>query len=167
MENQSVKYGCNWPEFDSTRMPFEEFSMSPPLEIKPETDPAIANNILIAEFIGFKFYNDDPDVFSNGYWIMNEEDGNKIIEAKDMEFHSSWDWLMSVWEKIVIIQSNKLMIDEMVIGTKSCVIKAIPIPYAAGKSFISFYTTMDYSWTLKQTVHAVIVEFINWYNQNK
>lgn len=50
----------------------------------------IENNILIANFLGWEFHGEPFNVwYVNGVELQGE-----------FEFHSSWDWLMKVVEKI-------------------------------------------------------------------
>ena len=62
----------------------------------------MTNNELIAEFIGFQK--------TNLGWFDNEEtmnfksDGN-TYDSYELKFHSSWDWLMPVMDKISAIKN--------------------------------------------------------------
>ncbi len=53
-------------------------------------------NILMAEFMGAKFTNDDPENFPNGYYY--HEDLPELLPSH-FAFHESYDWLMPVWVK--------------------------------------------------------------------
>lgn len=106
------------------------------------------NNKLIAEFMGEKsVYNIKSDIDPMGYYDEHNDKPN---------FHSSWDWLMLVVEKIEVL----------------------------GYSFVKYYQPIDKDWqclivkgydilfqefdedSLKATYEAV-VEFIKYYNKNK
>ena len=52
-------------------------------------------NKLIAEFMGY--INVTP---SDKDFNIYEKEGNKMMEAMSMQYHTSWDWLMPVVEKI-------------------------------------------------------------------
>lgn len=60
----------------------------------------LEGNKLIGEFLGMGWVNDSPEDYPNGYYISNNEDTDLPLEVKDWEFHSSWQWLMPVVEKI-------------------------------------------------------------------
>lgn len=51
-----------------------------------------------AVFMGCEFVNDDIEAYPNGYYINKEID--YPFQLKDMQFHTSWDWLMPVVQKI-------------------------------------------------------------------
>tara|TARA_R110000787_G_scaffold36651_5_gene93402 strand:+ start:3404 stop:3679 length:276 start_codon:yes stop_codon:yes gene_type:complete len=53
-------------------------------------------NKLIAEFMGMN-YGDPND---NSVMIQMTPQGNEVVPINSMEYHSSWDWLMPVVEKI-------------------------------------------------------------------
>ena len=54
------------------------------------------NNKLIAEFMGYHTYE------SNGYDMVRYSDCNERT-LQDTHYHSSWDWLMPVVDKIKIL----------------------------------------------------------------
>jgi hypothetical protein len=80
-------------------------------------DEIKSNNILIAEFMGgvCSNYNDG----SKGWIIPNLTRNGVDGDENNFKFHSSWDWLMPVIEKIengidlgynVVIQNNECII---------------------------------------------------------
>lgn len=135
-------------------------------------NPTVGNE-LICNFLGLKFKKvklpfgdqeagkeievletDEPFEFCNGYRLEH------------LKFHSSYDWIIPVWQYINGIDV-KVEIDEMRITTKSSVIKAFPIPYLRGKSFISFYITTDFIPTVElvTVIWISVIEFIEWYKK--
>tara|TARA_R110001592_G_scaffold356680_1_gene658981 strand:+ start:487 stop:840 length:354 start_codon:yes stop_codon:yes gene_type:complete len=54
------------------------------------------NNKLIAEFMGMN-YGDPKD---NSVMIQMTPQGSEVVPINSMKYHSSWDWLMPVVEKI-------------------------------------------------------------------
>lgn len=64
------------------------------------------NNVLIAEFMGMVYdnHNDQP----NKYWELTDEQDfvsmKPYPQHKDLQFHSNWNWLMVVVEKIESIE---------------------------------------------------------------
>ena len=105
----------------------------------------LEGNKLIAEFMGFT-------VGEFGFQEPGEEWQQPF---KHLKYHSSWDWLMPVVEKIETLgygvkihgiqcSVNRLLEDETI------------VQYVCG----------DVSKKI-ELVHMVIVEFIQWYNLNK
>ena len=97
------------------------------------------NNKLIAEFMGFY----PPKGFIGktlGYYIHKDE----------LRYHTSWDWLMSVVEKI-----------SKIVGFKT-------IEECTNDEW--FVTANLMQTTISTPIHIVyanVVLFINWYNKNK
>ena len=67
------------------------------------------NNKLIAEFMGFSTQSDAIDDRTLAYYVgdsiinadnTNNENEDNVFHPEDMKFNSSWDWLMSVVERI-------------------------------------------------------------------
>ena len=107
------------------------------------------NNRLIAEFMGYLL--DDKE---GVYWI--ETDEKYGVPPEDLEYHTSWDWLMPVVEKIE---------REYMYAVQSCWEHCIIDK--AGENTEDFERIeVDSSDKLSATYGAV-VEFIKWYNQNK
>lgn len=112
-----------------------------------ENKEIIDGNKLIAEFMGLK------DVMS-----FREQIGNGFCSPVDMKYHTSWDWLMIVVEKIESLgyYTNILSADNN------------------NKSHTMHITRINeqeqYSLWHDSKIHAVyyaVVEFIKWYNENK
>ena len=67
------------------------------------------NNKLIAKFMGFSTQSDAIDERTLAYYVgdiitnadnTNNENEDNVFHPEDMKFDSSWDWLMSVVERI-------------------------------------------------------------------
>ena len=67
------------------------------------------NNKLIAKFMGFSTQSDAVDDRTLAYYVgdsimnadnTNNENEDNVFHPEDMKFNSSWDWLMSVVERI-------------------------------------------------------------------
>jgi hypothetical protein len=100
------------------------------------------NNLLIAQFMGWKFTN------TKKYWIEYPYDDNsiynyigKIHKTDSLTFNSSWDWLMPCIQKI-------LNLDEVT------------------ENMEEYYSIIDNIPDINATYKAII-RFIEWYNQNK
>jgi hypothetical protein len=103
-------------------------------------------DIIIAEFDGFKFYNDDPQVYPNGYFYSDEKLEDDFYEIEDFEYHSSWDLLMPVVKKIKSIHTNPCLLKEAQLNGKI--------------NFALIEININKTW-------LAVIEFIQWYNQTK
>ena len=67
-------------------------------------DELMSQNILIAEFWGYKFYPSDPWYKLNGYrdhyWIDNKDKSIQRLVPKNFRFDWDWNWLLPVIKKI-------------------------------------------------------------------
>ncbi|HTJ53768.1 MAG TPA: hypothetical protein VL443_30140 [Cyclobacteriaceae bacterium] len=104
------------------------------------------DNELIAEFMGY----DAPAEYPNGYYVWPDQ-GFCVVD--DFQFHSSWDWLMPVVDKI----------ETMGYQFKQCR-KRVEIFEDFGTQLFVLRTKEDIK--IKSACKAV-VEFIKWYNQQK
>lgn len=90
------------------------------------------NNTLIAEFMGLtNHYND------NSMMVRKKPEGNVVLYVYDLDYDSSWDWLMPVVQKI----------------EQDC--EGVPKEMLN----ISLYNDIN-------EVYQAVVEFIKYYNQN-
>ena len=123
-------------------------------------------NKLIANFLwGKAIWNDEsfdpytrldvwdvPDDNRGVFWSLSpyyEEIGQQI--EGQLFFHSSWDWLMVVVEKIkAILDSEKELFSK----------------YFQGATMHGRWFTLFMPESI-QELHGDIVEFIQWYNENK
>lgn len=67
------------------------------------------SNKLIAEFMGYKFYNNLPEQ-SNGYQLPKDK-GTAIYLANstsELQYHEDWNWLMPVVHKCFEVSSFKI-----------------------------------------------------------
>jgi len=121
----------------------------------------ILNNITIAEFMGYKE--------SEGNFLKSIID---TCHECDLKFHSSWDWLMPVVEKIESLQlgniKNLLPDDEhfnccpgVEMDRDYCNIY-IQADMRLVDNFIENLAN-----TKLEATYITIIEFIEWYNKNK
>ena len=123
------------------------------------TQEIIEGNKLIAEFmnvetaIGIKDNLYRLDEFS--YWepipYQSEFDRKNYFYASELKYHSSWDWLMPVVEKI---EGTKQA--DIIIHTKNLV----QISYNKETKTYFYGSLLQNAWD-------ACIEFIKWYNQNK
>jgi len=103
-------------------------------------------NKLIAEFMGWKV---DKSISSahfkktGGYHLTN---GTRTMASNQLQYHTSWDWLMPVVEKIEHTSAY--------VNVKGCHVK------------ISTWVDVNAP-TKLEAVHKAVVEFIKWYNEQK
>jgi len=116
------------------------------------------NNKLIAEFMGLKPKCEMDGIYSFSdmpFFSIRENDIDKVIEgiAKYSKYHSDWNWLMKVVEKIESILPN----DEVVkIEYKDCRI-----------AFGDEIYVSENAGTKIQAVYNACVEFVKWQNQQQ
>lgn len=101
-------------------------------------EQVIEGNKLIAEFDGYTF---EPDSKLNNIKGVFRKEGKLSMLENELKYHSSWDWLQSVLDKIH---------DECKL-------------YSTGLKFFDRLTIFS---TIEQVLEAV-VQFIQWYNKNK
>ena len=89
------------------------------------------NNKLIAEFMGINV----------GEYTSYPEESPTQYAVVDLQYHTSWDWLMPVVEKVFVLSEDE---------------EAWRMDIESG------LTTLN----IDETYRAV-VEFIKWYNKNK
>ena len=93
------------------------------------------------------------------------DDGDNIYYAlfcTELEYHSSWDWLMPVVEKIESIKTEEGGYSVQ-IEDNECIIFTSQHQRELGHGLIEYNTPQA---KLMATYKAV-VEFIKWYNENK
>ena len=100
------------------------------------------NNRLIAEFMGYKIQKDPTERFFGRYRTAI----TKVwVKENELCFHSDWNWLMEVVEKIF---KDFYKLNPCPIGLKMEIEKQL--------------IAVD-----KEKVYKSCVEFIKWYNENK
>jgi len=101
------------------------------------------NNKIIAEFMGAKLTKDLQIVYP-----IYEGDSSYV---KNLKYHSDWNWLMEVVEKIESLRN------QIVIFNKTAALSNVKEPSVFNDSFKAE--------TKKQAVYNACVEFIKWYNE--
>jgi len=131
-------------------------------------EETIQGNKLIAEFLKLKI---DCTVFSgNVYKYTNYKIEDDYFREDQLEYHSSWDWLMPVVEKIESLWIGHSQPKVKIEGTY-CQIADKGGYYAKNSELKKdnqlgggYYPNKH---TKLENTHRMIVEFIKWYNQNK
>lgn len=80
-------YDDNWEEVSSEGLTKNEIEI-------------IKNNELIAKFMGAEYRTDLLFTFTKKGWLNNPaNDFKQIAQSYDFKYHSSWDWLIPVFNK--------------------------------------------------------------------
>jgi len=142
------------------------------ISVEDRLPELIEGNKIIAKFMGLKY----------GWWISQEKPltddkkqwcdldgktflGSKVYYNKDLLFHSSWDWLMPVVEKIYkMYKWDKFYYNPSMayfyLSTK--------IKIYVGSKDHDFGTcgTMEYKYIKgdDNILYKAVIEFIKWYN---
>lgn len=128
----------------------------------------LENNKLIAEFMGI-----DNQILSTGdihswsdapFFYITENSKDKVMKGivKYSKYHTSWDWLMPVVEKIESTPRGKYSPNNkpaVSISSISCSI----IYHGNAKEVIADIIRPSKI----EAVYEAVVEFIKWYNENK
>lgn len=109
------------------------------------------NNILLAKFLGWKEQTDPTERWL-GAFRTSEGIVHKNTNVEPLLFHSSWDWLIWVVEKI---ESLDVTVE---IEGHNCMISDI------NGSGYHQYVAHD---SKINAVYVSVVAFIKWYNDNK
>ncbi len=132
------------------------------------------NKLIGTTLFGAEYIDDDPIAYPGGYyWQPNkfDEDFDLPYSAWDWEFHSDWNWLMNVVDKIGKLE-NFIYPDGMF---KYLVKFNIEI----GNNSVEIYGTYEelgdksiphievYKGVLIENIWIACVEFIEWYNKQK
>ena len=123
----------------------------------------LEGNKLIAEFIGFVLnYIDEektmPYYIHNEKYLSNPPSTILLYKGEELQFHSSWDWLMPVVEKIESINITDENYYAVNIRYDECCIESCADDYWIAHS-------LPNQSKLTSTYKAT-VEFIKWYNLN-
>lgn len=105
----------------------------------------IENNKLIAEFMGYNPH------YKNGIFQGYELKPKIITFPEHLKYHTSWDWLMSVVEKIWKITDCRSSI----------------FYFEANEELTIYGKTEPSMDNNKENCYSAVVEFIKWYNENK
>ena len=123
------------------------------------------DNKLIAEFMEFPTHTDAVDDRTIAYYVgesimhtdnTENENDYDVFHPDDMQFHTSWDWLMPVVEKIESLgykfEKNFQRIDR---DWQCLIVKGNDILY------------QEFNTDSRIACHCVVVEFIKTYNRTK
>jgi len=123
----------------------------------------LENNKLIAEFMEI---NANPMYYIPNHPELREDKEHAphfylehYFEGEELKYHTSWDWLMPVVEKIELVMlENDNSINVTIGSSLYCTIQ---------DSHMEVIELNTCEPTKILTVYKAVVEFINWYNKNK
>ena len=109
------------------------------------------NNKLIAEFMGMN-YGDPND---NSVMIQMTPQGNEVVPINSMEYHSSWEWLMPVVDKIESLGYEFFIVEDRI--------------KIAHNTDHSTETIIDFTLggSKRDATYQAVVEFIKQYNDGR
>ena len=107
------------------------------------------NNNLIAEFDGLKWVTS-----SEGVRRLTKGDWHPVYKPDALKYHSSWDWLMPVVEKIWGIIGNRESLWYFDVSE-----------ITDEEMFI--HNNREYDGNNRADCYSAVVEFIKWYNEKK
>lgn len=120
-------------------------------------------SILIAEFMG-GVYNDSPqrlskfDIPKDSIWLPI----HNMSRLSRLQYNTSWDWLMPVVDKIERLGYRTDIFKADDSDTHLC---QVWTHHAERSQLVS--TAKEWSRTKIEAVYGAVVQFIQWYNQNK
>ena len=126
----------------------------------------IENNKIIAEFLEWEF-DDLSETFETPFLklvdsnVFGDEQYSCKLQDFELEFHSDWNWLMRVVEKIENLQDEN-----------NCAIYNVQIEQSFTE-IIDNHTSETIIYDIDadskiEAVYNIVIEFIKWYNeQNK
>jgi hypothetical protein len=125
-------------------------------------DKYTATNRIIAEFMGFIFYDDQGKYY-------HIEEGYYLCEPDELKYHSDWNWLMSVVDKIEKIKdpNNILELYEVKMRCSTCEIVEHPQWRIANRSNEDTLMPEIYHTGLNrfEATYDAILDFIKWFNK--
>ena len=114
-----------------------------------------------AEFLGMHISVDPADGYDTGTWYKPSDIEGEVIPSPVL-FHSDWNWIMEVKEKICqldIIDEFNTLYDSVAKGYHCVLLPTYK------NTFDGFYTKVIN--TEKEAVVKAINQFLIWYEQNK
>ena len=113
------------------------------------------NNQLIASFLG---QTSTIYEFPQFGYIKSNGDWKDTFSASELKFHSDWNWLMEVVEKIESLEVDKITFDFFITQEKA------HIHYCKNNEWFSNIFISEGKSKIQNTYNNC-VEFIKWYNQ--
>ena len=121
------------------------------------------NNKLIAEFMGLV-----KSSIEKMYWSKKSEEGFGCGELVELKYHTSWDWLMPVVNKIRNVTSydRDMFSTEVIICGDKTTIKSKG--YGEKEHSSRFFNkSFRGKHNSREATYKEVVEYIKWYNESK
>jgi len=96
-----------------------------------------------------------------------------LKSESELQYHTSWDWLMPVVEKIATIPSISITIESFTVEYGDKAVGSFGIEKttwhnsAPIKELITYKKEFIEKLSLTENVWQAVIQFIKWYNQNK
>ena len=125
------------------------------------------NNKIIAEFLTGK----EADIFHFPKFQYYTTEGvfKDYFTFNQLEFHSNWNWLMEVVEKIESLEdTERFEITNSGVNITHYQTKEVKFIYNGGHTNNGMYLMTEKAVeTKKEAIYNACVEFIKWYNEQK
>lgn len=128
------------------------------------------NNRLIAEFMGAEVYEAPNFHGKIIWWAKYPFDNTPMIDERvrnllNLEYATSWDWLMPVVEKIEHSSIGEYISFSVNVINQSC---CIYCHFKNAQDGVIYQTPWGQAPDTKiEAVYSAVIEFINWYNQQQ
>lgn len=119
-------------------------------------------NEAIAVFNGWIKYEDDQ--YGAPYFRNNK--GRFMNYVHSLEYHTSWDCLMPVVEKIEAIHDEFHGYFAVHISSNGCTIQGTKFRTDPGNEHYAYFNDVTHESKIMAT-HYMVYKFIQWYNQQK
>lgn len=103
-------------------------------------------------------------VMVGNYFVNVSED--KWFECEYIKYHSSWEWLMPVVEKIESIYDSFHGYFGVHISSNSCCVQGTKLDTRPGKEHYAYFNEVVHE-TKIRAAHYAVYQFITWFNQQK
>ena len=113
------------------------------------------NNKLIAEFMGMKPHHQDSSCMTR----VDDTGSSEVVPVESMSYHSSWDWLMPVVEKINLTTDEWGNTNDFTIGNGFVWVD----PHIGDRIFFSGNNPEDKKEPMISKVYRGAVKFIEQY----
>lgn len=115
------------------------------------------SNKLIAEFMGATYTVDDYGDYGYKFEKPVFGEWHTMFQASALKYHTSWDWIMSVVEKI---ESIGMKVN---IFTDRCDVRGW---YEYAPNSTARYEAFNHSSNKIDATYQAVTDFIQWYNIN-
>lgn len=112
------------------------------------------NNKIIAEFMGLSYC--EKHLYTG--WYKNHEHNERICDFNGLKYHSDWNWLMQVVEKIESIEDQRFLFQ---ISSRQGFYAEVRMRFYYNEKIEDAFGK-----TRIEAVYNACLTFIEWYNEN-